>query len=159
MNNNTTTIVSILAIGILLITFFGYTYYADADAILQLTSDVESINQINPKITSTTITFTLNITNPTNRHITDLNSEFNIFIENNEIGKGSFSELDIPSQSSVLKQVTITVFYNTLADSVVDIIKNSLQGQDSELTIKGTMNAAVLFGLTRVSQDFIATST
>ena len=139
--------------------FLGYTYFADADAIQKIYADVDTIDQINPKITKATIIFTLNITNPTTRDITDLSSTFDIFIQDNYVGTGSFSNFNIPAQTNKFKQVSITVSYGGIADSAVDIFTNWVSGQDTTLTIEGTMTASVLFGLTTASHSYTASST
>jgi hypothetical protein len=151
--------ISFILVGILLILLFlGYTYYADAEAIQNVYAEIEGINQINAKITSAAITFTLNITNPSNRNVNQLSSTFDIYIENNFVGTGSFFDHDIPAQTSNLKQVQINVNYGGLADSSIDILKNWFVGQDSQIKIKGVITASVLFGLTTTSHKFIAIS-
>jgi len=151
---------SLITLAILIPTLFlGYTYFADADAIQKIYADVDTIDQINPKITKATIIFTLNITNPTTRDITDLSSTFDIFIQDNYVGKGSFSNFSIPAQTTKFKQVSITVSYGGIADSAVDIFTNWVSGQDTTLTVEGTMTASVLFGLTTASHSYTASST
>lgn len=151
--------ISFIIVGILLISIFlAYTYYSDADALQNVYAEIEGIDQINAKFTSATITFNLNITNPSNRNINQLSSTFDIYIEDNFIGEGSFSDHDIPAQTSNLKQVQINVNYGGLADSSIDILKNWVAGQDSQIEIKGTITASVLFGLTTTSHEFIAIS-
>jgi hypothetical protein len=159
MNLSSNRNITFIFIGIILILFFlGYTYFADADAIQNVYAEVEGINQINAKITSATITFTINITNPSNRNVNQLSSTFDIYIEDNFVGTGSFSDYDIPAETSKLKQVQINVNYGGLADSSIEILKNWIIGQDSQLKIKGSITASVLFGLTTTSHKFIATS-
>jgi LEA14-like dessication related protein len=139
--------------------FLGYTYFADAQAIEKIYAEVENINQINPKFTKADISFTLNITNPTTRDINKLSSTFDIFIQDNYVGTGSFSNFSIPAQTNKITLVSVTVDYGELADSVVDFIKNWASGQDTTLKIEGTMNAQVLFGLATASHSYTATST
>jgi hypothetical protein len=151
--------ISFILVGILLILLFlGYTYYADAEAIQNVYAEIEGINQINAKITSAAITFTINITNPSNRNVNQLSSTFDIYIEDTFVGTGSFFDHDIPAQTSNLKQVQINVNYGGLADSSIDILKNWFVGQDSQIKIKGVITASVLFGLTTTSHKFIAIS-
>lgn len=138
--------------------FFGYTYYADADAIQHVVAKVEDINNISPRLTSATLTFTLNISNPTNRNINDLSSTFDIYIQQNEIGEGSFSELSISAMNRIHEQVTITVYYSEIAKSVIDILNNWVNGQDTSLTVQGTLTAQVLFGLTTASHNYTAST-
>lgn len=151
-------IISLIILVLLIALFCGYTYYADTEAIQQVHAEVETINQINPKFTSATIVFTLNITNPTNRDVNRLSSTFDIYIEQNFIGKGSFSNVSIPAQTTKFKQVTISIEYGGLADSAVDFFKNWATGQKTILSVKGTMSASVLFGLTTASHNYTATS-
>ncbi len=159
MNLPSNRYISFILVGILIISLFlGYTYYADAEAIQNVYAEIEGINQINAKITSATITLTLNITNPSNRNVNQLSSTFDIYIEDTFVGTGSFFDHDIPAQTSNLKQVQINVNYGGLADSSIDILKNWFVGQDSQIKIKGVITASVLFGLTTTSHKFIAIS-
>jgi hypothetical protein len=147
-----------IVILLILISFLGYTFYADAEAIQQVSAEVETINRIEPKITSATLLFTINLTNPSSRNIHQLSSTFDIFIENNFVGTGSFSDHDIPAQTSTIKEISININYGGLADSAVDILKNWVKGQESTVRINGNITAAVLFGLTTASHEFTASS-
>ena len=147
-----------LIIVLLLSLFFIYTFYADTEAIKQVYAKVEGIKDIDAKFTSATITFYLNITNPSSRDISQLSSTFNIYLEENFIGTGSFSDYSIPASTSNNKEVEVNVNYGGLADSSIDILKNWVSGKESELKIDGTITASILFGLTTASQDFIAVS-
>jgi LEA14-like dessication related protein len=151
-------IYGIILLIIILIAFLGYTYYADADAIQHVIVEVDTINNISPKITSATLTFTLNVTNPSTRDIHDLSSNFDIYISQTKIGEGSFSGLSIPAQSETFKKVTITIYYSGLADSIINILENWRTGEETNINIKGTMEATVLFGLATASTEFTATS-
>ena len=144
---------------ILLLAFFAYTFVADSQAIHQVYVEIDDISEISPKITSATIKFTINVTNPTTRTINDLSSTFDIFIDENYIGSGSFDQLSIPKQSNIFHPVTVKVYYDGLADSVVDIIKNWVNDEDTKLIIKGTMESSIVFGLTTTSFSYTATST
>lgn len=157
MNAKTPYLTAVISVAILLfIIFLGYTYYADAKAIEHVYATVETIDQINPKFSKATITFTLNITNPSTRDVNKLSSTFDLYIENNYIGSGSFSNLSIPSQTNKFKQVSMTVEYKGIADSVVDILKNWAGGQNTTMKVDGTMTASILFGLATASHDYIA---
>ena len=153
-----TRIYAIIIVIILICAFLGYTYYADADAIQHVIAEVDGINDIIPRVFNATLTFTLNVSNPTNRDINNLSSTFDIYIQQNKIGDGSFSGLSIPAQSHINKQVTITVYYTEIANSVIDILKNWGQDQDTPLTVKGTMTSRVLFGLATASHQYMATT-
>ena len=154
MIKHNTILPTILCISFILIAFLGYTYYSDASAIQQIRAEIEGISNIDPKITSATLTFTMNITNPTSKHIQDLSSTFDIYIESNYIGNGSFSDISIEPLSTTYKPMTVKVYYNGLADAGVDIIKNWVQGEETKLTITGTMSASILFGFAEATHDF-----
>jgi len=154
MNKQNTILLTILCIVFLLIAFFSYTYYSDAIAIQQIKVEIEEINNIDPKFTSATLSFTMNITNPSSKPINDLSSTFDIYIESNYIGKGSFSDIDIEAFSTKYESMSITVYYSGLADAGVDIIKNWVHGEETKLTINGAMKASVLFGLAEASHEF-----
>jgi len=143
---------------IFLIVFLGYIYITDIDAISQVYAEIDTINSINPKLTSADIIFTINITNPTAKEIYDLSSTFDVFIEDNYIGKGSFSKTGIKPNSNVYHKTELTVFYNGLANATIDIIKNWVNNKDSDLFIKGNMTAKTLFGLIETTQPYIASS-
>ena len=156
--SKTTRLYTIIIVIILICAYLGYTYYTDADAIQHVIAEVDSINNILPRFTSATLTFTLNVSNPTNRDINNLSSTFDIYIQQNKIGDGSFSGLSIPAQTHINKKVIITVFYTEIANSVIDILNNWVQDQDTPLTVKGTMSARVLFGLATASHQYTATT-
>jgi LEA14-like dessication related protein len=143
---------------ILLIIFLGYMYVSDIDAISKVYSNIETINSINPKLTSADIVFTINITNPTSREIHDLSSTFDVYIEDNYIGKGSFPKTTIKPFSNVFHQTNLTVYYSGIADATIDIIKNWVNDKQSGFIIKGNMTAKTLFGLIETTQPFIASS-
>jgi hypothetical protein len=100
----------------------------------------------------------MNISNPSPREISDLSSTFNVFIEENYIGKGSFSKTTIKPASNVYHKTNLTVYYSGLADASIDIIKNWVNEKESKLIIKGNMTAKILFGVFETSQSFIASS-
>jgi LEA14-like dessication related protein len=136
----------------------AYTYLADVDAVLNVYAEIETIDSINPKFTSAIIVFTIKISNPSPREIDDLSSTFEVFIEENYIGKGSFSKTTIKPESNVYHKTNLTVYYSGLADASIDIIKNWVNEKESRLIIKGNMTAKTLFGLIETSQSFNASS-
>ena len=51
-------VICIVLIGV----FLTYTYITDINALTQIYAEIETINTIDPKITSATLIFTINIT-------------------------------------------------------------------------------------------------
>lgn len=144
---------------ILILSFFmGYVYIADMQAVQQIHAEMLTIDDIDLKFSSAIITFSLNLTNPSTRNINNLYSTFDLYIEQNYIGHGSFSNTTIPAQTSKIKQVMMTINYAGLADSALDFLKNWITGQRTILNIDGTLYASILFGLTTTSQQYTASS-
>jgi hypothetical protein len=81
-----------------------------------------------------------------------------VFIDKNYIGKGSFSKIGIEPESSVNHKTNLTVYYSGIADATIDMIKNWVDGKETNLFIKGTMNAKTLFGLVDISHKFTAST-
>jgi hypothetical protein len=155
---------SLITLAILIPTLFlGYTYFADAQAIQQIRAEVYSFNpdsniDFDLPERKINLNFTLNVTNPSSRDIQDISSTFNIYIEENFIGEGSFSNLSIKANSSKFKDITVSFDLKGFAYSIIDGIANALKNQNTEITIEGTMTASVLFGLTTASHSYTATS-
>jgi len=82
---------------------------------------------------------------------------FDIYIEDNYVGEGGFSNVFIPAHTQSEKDVSITIYYSGLADAVVDVIKNVITEGDFNLIISGNINGNVLFGLIAFSQEFETT--
>ncbi len=149
-------IISIAITIILISSVIGYTYYADIEAISKTQVEIEKINIIKIYSNSINLGLIVKFINPSDRKITDLSSNFKIFIDSKYIGDGSFSNIHIKQSSYCSKQVLITVSYSNIAQSTIDIIKNFIQGEKTIFSIKGKLTADVLFGLTKTSHRYTA---
>ena len=143
---------------ILLFIFIGYTYVVDVDAISKVYAEIDTINSVDFRLTSSTIIFTINITNPSNREIQDLSSTYDVYIDMTYIGKGSFSELSIKPMTSAYQKSTLVVYHQGLANATKNIIENWINYKETDLIIKGTMHASTLFGLVDISHAYIAST-
>ncbi len=148
----------IILIILILSLFMGYIYITDVQSIQQINAEILTIDDINLKFSSAIITFSLNITNPSTRDIHNVYSTFDLYIEQNYIGRGSFSNITIPAQTNRIKQVTMTINYAGLADSALDFLKNWIRGQSTVIIVEGTLHASVLFGLAKASHQYTASS-
>ena len=73
-------------------------------------SDVEAINSLNVNLNHVYIddinskyfklNFDVEINNPSDSDIVDLSTDFKIYIENNYVGEGNFSNVNIPNNSN-----------------------------------------------------------
>ena len=146
--------VIIIAIILSVLGFLGYSYNADVEAINSIEVKLDDIDLTDIKFTSFKLKLDVNISNPTNQHISNLSSNFDIYIAENYVGKGNFSKVSIPASSHCSKDISVTIYYSGLADAAVDVIKNIITSEEFNLTIDGEISGNALFGLTTVSQSF-----
>jgi len=152
-------IIAIVVSGIVLLLFFSffYTYTSDIAAISQVHIELDHVEITKPTFYNVTLTLLMNISNPTERTIQDLSSDFDIYIGSNQIGSGSFSGITIQPKSSTLEPVATIITYKGLAHSIIERLSDLIYGQQTTIIIEGTMTAKVFFGLSQTSQEFTAT--
>ncbi len=151
--------VIILAIILSVSGFLGYIYYADVAAMSSIEVTINDVDITDVKFTSFKLKLDANIYNPTDQDISGFSSTFYIYIEDNYVGEGGFSNVFIPAHAQSEKDVSITIYYSGLADASVDVIKNIIKEGKFDLTISGNINGNVLFGLITFSQEFETTHT
>lgn len=149
----------ILAIILSVSGFLGYIYFADVAAMSSIEVTINDVDITDVKFTSFKLKLDANIYNPTDQDISGLSSAFDIYIEDNYVGEGGFSNVFIPAHAQSEKDVSITTYYSGLADAAVDVIKNVITEGNFDLTISGNINGNVLFGLITFSQEFETTQT
>ena len=140
--------------------FLVYIYYADVEAMSNIKvtiNDVDIKDVVIP--TSFKLKLDANIYNPTDQDISGLSSTFDIYIEDNYVGEGDFSNVFISAYDQIEKDVSVTIYYSGLADASVDVIKNVITDGNFDLTIVGNINGNVLFDLITFSQEFETTHT
>ena len=147
----------ILAIILSISGFLGYNYYADVAAMSSIEVTINDVDITDVKFTSFKLKLDANIYNPTDQDISGLSSAFDIYIEDNYVGEGGFSNVFIPAHAQSEKDVLITIYYSGLADAAVDVIKNVITEGNFDLIISGNINGNVLFGLIAFSQEFETT--
>jgi len=147
----------ILAIILSVSGFLGYIYYADVAAMSSIEVTIKNVDITDRKVTSFKLKLDANLYNPTDQDISGLSSVFDIYIEDNYVGEGGFSNVFIPAHTQSEKDVSITIYYSGLAYAVVDVIKNVITEGDFNLIISGNINGNVLFGLIAFSQEFETT--
>jgi len=154
-------IITSLILIIVTISIIGFIYF-------NYQSDIEAINKIKVNLndvkkpydityTSFKLDFDVEINNPSDRNIVDLSTDFKIYIEDNYVGEGNFSKVNIPNNSNISKDVIVKIYYSGLADAVVDLINRIIDEGKFKLEIKGTIYAKALFGWSIIEQSYIAT--
>lgn len=149
----------ILAIILSVSGFLGYNYYADVAAMSSIEVTINDVDITDVNITSFKLKLDASIYNPTDQDISGLSSTFDIYIEDNYVGEGDFSNVFISAHAQSEKDVSVTIYYSSLADASVDVIKNIITEGNFDLTISGNINGNVLFGLITFSQEFETTHT
>ena len=152
----------IIILILMMITSLGLIY-------INYSADIEAINSLNVNLidvevddityTSFKLNFDVEINNPSDRDIIDLSTEFEIFIEDNYVGEGNFSNVNIPKNSKIINDIVVKIYYNDLTEAVVNIIKSILNEGKFKLEINGTLYAKALFGMSLIEQDYLATKT
>ena len=150
-------ILIIVIISFLSLIFINYN--SDVDAINDINISLNNVNIFDPNFQSFKLNLDVEIINPSDREINQLSSDFEIYIENNYIGNGNFSNVDIQRNSNISKSIIITIYYSGLADAAGDIIKNLINEGEFNLRINGTVYAKALYGMSIIEQTFIANKT
>ena len=135
---------------ILLVATIGYTYYADITAIEKMEFNVDYVTIPEIGFTYFKLNFVLNISNPTNYKVSSLSIAFNIYIANISFGDGIVSNISLHAQSSVKRNMELTIGYAGLVEGVIDAIKKGR----FVLSVKGKGMAEVVWGLTKASRNF-----
>jgi hypothetical protein len=149
----------IIIITISFLSFIFFNYNSDLEAINNLNVILRDVDIFDASITSFKLKLIVEIINPSNREIIELSSDFDIFIENNYVGEGNFSNVNIQKNSTLNKDIIITIYYSGIAEAVVDIIKNLINAEEFYLKINGILYAKALFGFSIIEQNYIATKT
>jgi len=153
------TVTIILAIILSVSGFLGYIYYADVSAMSSIELTINDVYITDVKLTSFKLKLDTDIYNPTDQDVSRLSSTFNIYIEDNYVGEGGFSNVFISAHTQSDKDVSVTIYYSGLADASVDVIKNAINEGNFDLTISGNIEGNALFGLIKFSQEFDTTLT
>ena len=143
--------------GIVLLILFGFlifNYNNSVSAINNVEVIVRDVTIIEAKLTQCQLKLIVNISNPTDVQLSDITSNFDIYLSGDYIGEGKFSKITIPPHSYRWKDIMITIYYEGLADAVIDIIGDLISGKKVTLTIEGTINATTFFGIIPISKDF-----
>ena len=144
-------IITILILGLIYI-----NYKSDVSAINNLDVNLNDIEIYDIKISSFKLNFDIEINNPSDREIVDLSTDFKIYIEDNYVGEGNFSNVNIPNNSNENKDVVVTIYYDGLADAIVDVVKNIINEGEFNIEIKGKIYAKALFGISIIEQNYTA---
>ena len=149
--------IMLISVIILSITgFIGYTYISDVSSLNKVKIELLDAFIIEAKLSYFKLKLIVNISNPTESHISYLESKFDLFLSSNYIGEGNFSIINIYPKSHQIKDITIIVYYDGLVSAVIEIIEDFISGKKVELTIDGIISGKVLFDFITITKNFTA---
>lgn len=96
-----------------------------------------------------TLNLSIKIINDEKKRIEDLQGKFNIYILNVSIGEMNFSKIDIPSYSSRDVSMRIKIYFDKVAESIVEAIKKL----NFKITLKGYIKGKIFFSLIDYKQN------
>ena len=146
-------IIIIAVIILVILGFLGYLYSADVATLDNARVTIKDIRIQEIGLTSCKLKIFIDIYNPSDRDISGLKADFDVFIAGTDVGSGSVSRVSIPAQSSQEKGVSLTINYKGLAEAVIDGITKG----NFNLSIKGYASGDVFFGLITVTDQISAT--
>lgn len=142
------------AIGIIILIaivgFSGYTYYQERKALNNIETEVVGPGVPDIGLTSISIPIEMKFHNTSNSNSPPFSVNYDIYVNGQDIGNGSIPQTTVPAGETKTVNQTITVEYSDLGSGLVD----SLKSGNFEVTVKGKLNAKMLFGQIPVSQSF-----
>ena len=90
-----------------------------------------------------TLNLSIKIINNERKKIEDLEGKFNIHIINISIGEMNFSKIDIPGYSSRSVSMRIKIYFDKVAESIIEAIKE----MKFKIILKGYIKGKVFFSL------------
>jgi len=143
---------SIIVIAILFFGSFSFIYISDVNAVGNIDVSIKKIGIQDIGLSYARLKITVDIDNPSDREISNLEAYFKVYIANTYVGDGTLLKISIPPHSSINKDVIITIYYTNVASGVIDAITTF----DFTLSINGKANIDILFGLLKFSKNFKA---
>ncbi|MDH7507693.1 MAG: hypothetical protein QHH15_07935 [Candidatus Thermoplasmatota archaeon] len=151
MKNKTTIFIIIIIVCISSILVTKYTIEAISISQLQITIKNIHIQEI--KISYAKLKVDIEIFNPTNEDISQLSSDYNIYINSGLVGIGNMLITDIPAGTVKKTSTTIIIYFADVANAAVNAIIN----QNFNLTINGILQVKIFFDLFSISHEFSST--
>ncbi len=143
---------AVIVVAILLFGLFSCVYISDVSAIGKVDVSIKKIRIEEIGHSYARLKITIDIDNPSDRTISNLEANFKVYIADTYIGDGVASKVSIPAQSSKEKDVTVVIYYANVASGIIDAITSL----DFTLSINGKANVDALFGLLSFSKNFEA---
>jgi LEA14-like dessication related protein len=145
-------VIPIITALVLLIFIAGITgeYLSKSNTLNSLTVSVERVSIQEIRLTYAKLNLHVNFTNPSTSSINDLSATYDIFISGVQIGQGSLSQIDLPSQSSSQHTTLLTINFTDVASAVIE----SIQTYQFTLELKGIAQTRIFMNLINIEQSF-----
>ena len=138
---------------VIILSFLAISYIMETTAISKLQVTVKNVQIQELKVSYAKLKLFIEMSNPTSWDISQLSTDYNIFIASSIVGNGSIAITNIPAQTTKEASTTVIIYFANVANAVLE----ALTKQNFDLTIQGTLHAKVLFGFFSISQDFSST--
>ena len=146
-------VIGVIILSIILI-LLVYNYTNNVNALKDIEIKVIDLNVTEAKLTHCKLNIIVNITNPAGLKISDLSSNFKIYISKIYMGHGNFSKVTILPNSYQLTTIKIILYYDGLYELAIELIKELISGEKITLTLNGNLNEQILFGLISITKNF-----
>ena len=143
----------LVIIVVIILSFLAVRYIMETIAISKLQVTVKGVQIQELKVSYAKLKLIIEMSNPTGEDISQLSTEYNIFIASSIVGNGGISLTNIPAQATKEASTTVIIYFANVANAVLE----ALTKQNFNLTIQGTLHVKVLFDLLSISHDFSST--
>lgn len=147
--------ISVIAITVSIFLFILYYINEDIKAIKNAKLEIYDAKVKDFSIIHAYILLNLSmiIINNESHGINDLEGNFDIYILNVSIGKIGFDKIDVPPHSSKNLSMEIKIFYEELAKSILEALKQL----NIKITLKGYIKGKIFFSLLEYKKPIEAT--
>lgn len=135
---------------LVIVGFFGYTFYREHEAMNNLESDVTGAGVPTPSLDSVDIPIEMEFHNMSNYDSPPFSVNYDIYIGDENVGEGSIPTTTVSAGETETVTQTITVDYTDVGSGLVEI----LQTGEYKVTIEGEVKSKLVFGLIPISQTF-----
>lgn len=130
----------------------GYSGYAEKTAIENLEIELVDVTITRIGLTDCDIVLVLRFYNPSDYDTPTFSVKFDIYIADHLVGYGSLPEMYVPAHSEAYGDLKIMLKYAKIIEAAIDAI---IRGEFT-LSLVGTVEAGMIFGLIPISQSFEA---
>ncbi len=133
----------------------AYNVYSEIKAIDGIIIEINDFRIEEMTFSYILLDVDMKIVNSGGKSIHDLEGNFSILILNTSIGYISFDKIDISPNSSTNSSFSIYLYYDKVANSIIEV----LEEQSFSISAKGIIKGKILFGLLNYERNIEIKST